>query len=150
MIKFRSVVATFLATLMVALLLFSNVAEARPVKSSTYTSEQLEQIQDYVSELSAIRDRLPELADLIQKENWVFTRNFIHGPLGEFRLKLSTLSRALLPKAQAEARKLSNEIFEDLVAIDQAAQDRNYPAAVRNYAEIVKDFDAFLQLAPKA
>jgi photosystem II protein PsbQ len=151
MVKYRSIVSVLLATVVAVLMLFGNpVAEARTVKTPTYTSEQLEQIQSYASELSAIRDRLPELGDLIQKQDWVFTRNFIHGPLGDFRFKMLSLSRLLLPNAQAEANKLAKAVFDDLIAIDLAAQDRKYQPAVSSYAETLKDFDAFLQLVPKA
>jgi photosystem II protein PsbQ len=150
MVKYRSVVSVLLATVIAVLMVFGNpVAQARTVKAPTYTSEQLEQIQVYASELSAIRDRLPELGDLIKQEDWVFTRNFIHGPLGDFRFKMLSLSRLLLPNAQTEARKLAKAVFDDLIAIDLAAQDRKYQSAVRGYAEIVKDFDAFLQLVPQ-
>lgn len=150
MVKYRSILSVLLALVLVVLVNLGSVAEAKPVKAKTYTVEQLEQIQNYASELSAIRDRLPELAVLIQEQDWIFTRNFIHGPLGELRIKMLNLSRNLLPEAQKEARTVAKAVFDNIVAIDQAAQNRDYAQAIRNYAETVRDFDTFLQLIPKA
>jgi len=149
MVKLRSIVVAVLALAFIVLLNFGSVAEAKP-KPQTYTGEQIEQIQSYTSELSALRDRLPELAALIQKQDWIFTRNFIHGPLGELRTKMLNVSRYVLPDAQPRIRAAAKLVFDNLVAIDEAAEVSNYKAAIRNYAETVRDFDAFLQLLPKA
>ncbi len=80
MIKFRTVLVIVLSLVAVVLLNLGNVAEAkRPAKPLSYTSEQISQIQATASDLSSIRDRMPELANLIQKQDWVFVGNFIHG-----------------------------------------------------------------------
>lgn len=151
MAKYRSVLSVLLAFALVLLLNLGAVAEAKTkAKPATYTPEQLELIQGYADELAAARDRLPELATLIQSQDWTFTRNFIHGPYGELRTTMLNLARNLLPSAQEPARKAAKAVFDNLVAIDQAAQDQNYKVAIRNYAETLRDFEAFLQLIPKA
>jgi photosystem II protein PsbQ len=148
--KFRAVLTVILALAAVVLLNLGSVAEAkRPAKPLTYTSDQITEIQESAAELSSIRDRLPELADLIQKQDWVFVRNFLHGPLGEIRTKMSLLSQKLLPTDQKQARTIAKAVADNLVAIDQASKDENYKAAIRNYAETIRDLDAFLQLAPR-
>jgi photosystem II protein PsbQ len=150
MSKYRSIFAAILAVAVVVLLSFGGVAEAKRVaKPPSYTSEQIAQIQEYASELSAIKDRLPELADLIQKQDWVFVRNFIHGPLGELRAKMAFASQNLLGEDQKQARAAAKTVVDNLVAIDQAAQAENYKLAIRNYAETVRDLDNFLSLLPK-
>lgn len=146
MTKYRSLISLLLAFVATLLVSCSSPAEIKP---PTYSSEQISQIQGYAAEISALRDRLPELQKLIQKEDWIYVRNFIHGPLGELRFKLTALSRNLLPDAQPEANSLSKEVFDHLVDIDRAAQDSNYKLAVRNYAEALKDLDAFLKLLPQ-
>ncbi|MGA7937396.1 MAG: photosystem II protein PsbQ [Kovacikia sp.] len=149
--KFRAVLAVVLALVAVVLLNLGNVAEAkRPAKPLTYTSEQVAQIQEVASELSTLRGRLPELADLIQQQDWVFVRNFIHGPLGELRTKMGFLTQKLLPNDQKQARSIAKLVADNLVAIDQAAKDGNYKAAIRNYAETIRDLDSFLQLVPNS
>jgi photosystem II protein PsbQ len=148
--KFRAVLTVILALAAVVLLNLGSVAEAkRPAKPLTYTSDQITEIQESAAELSSIRDRLPELADLIQKQDWVFVRNFLHGPLGEIRTKMSLLSQKLLPTDQKQARTIAKAVADNLVAIDQASKDENYKAAIRNYAETIRDLDAFLQLVPR-
>lgn len=150
MVKYRSILTAVLAVVMVVLLSFGSVAEAkRAAKPQSYTSEQIEQIQDYASQLSAVRDKMPELADLIQKQDWVFVRNFIHGPLGELRSKMTFVAQTLLGDDQKQARATAKAVFDNLVAIDQAAQEKNYKVAIRNYAETLRDFDSFLTLLPK-
>lgn len=149
MIKYRSILAAVLAVVMVVLLSFSDVAEAKRIaKPPSYTSEQIAQIQAYASELSTVRDRLPELADLIQKQDWVFVRNFIRGPLGELRTKMMFVSQNLLGEDQKQARAAAKAVFDNLIAIDQAAQKEDYKLAIRNYAETLRDFDGFLNLLP--
>lgn len=151
MVNYRSVVACILALITAFLLNMGHAEAAKKVKKPpTYTAEQLQQIQEYATDLKAMRDRLPELATLITQKDWTFARNFIHGPLGELRIEMLNLSRTLLPDAQKSAQTLSKTVFDDLVAIDLAAQNKNYQTAIRNYADALKDFDAFLALVPEA
>ncbi|MCL1474502.1 photosystem II protein PsbQ [Argonema antarcticum] len=145
--RYRSFLALVLAFL-TAFLVSCGTPEVK--KPPTYTTAQSELIQQYVSGIEASRDRLPELAKLVQDENWVFVRNFIRGPLGELRSRIAGVERNLLPDARPKAREAAKELFESLVLIDQAAQNRNYKAAISNYAEIQKNLNAFLALAPKA
>jgi photosystem II protein PsbQ len=150
MSKFRPILAVLLALVTVFMLNVGSVTAAKTKKPQVYTSEQLEQIKTYATDLQAIRDRFPELAALIQKQDWTFTRNFIHGPLGELRIQTLNLTRNLLPDAQPAALSLSKSLFSDLVAIDLAAEKGTYQPAIRNYAKSVKDLDAFLALVPEA
>lgn len=150
MTKYRSILAVIFAVVAVFLIGFSNPATAKPVKKLTYTSAQIADIQNYANELATMGNRLPELQDLIQKEDWTFVRNFIHGPLGDIRVKMSLVAGKLLPDAQKQARQVAREVGNDLVAIDQAAEKREYKTAIRYYGETIKDLEAFFQLLPNA
>lgn len=145
--RYRSFLALVLAFLTAFLVSCGTPTVKKP---PTYTPAQIEQIQQYVSGIEALRDRLPELAKLIQDENWVFVRNFIRGPLGELRSRIAGVERNLLPDAQAKAHQTAKELFESLVAIDRSAQNGDYKAAISNYAAIQKNLNAFLEQAPKA
>lgn len=147
MTKHRSILSIFLA--LVAVLLIS-CGSPTVAKVPTYTPEQVAEIQSYAKEVSAMRDRLPELQDLIQKEDWTFVRNFIHGPLGELRVKMSAVTRDLLPNAQKPSRQAAKEVFDALVTIDRAAEETDSELATRKYSEAVKAFAAFFQLVPQA
>jgi photosystem II protein PsbQ len=111
---------------------------------------QIEQIQRYVPEIVALRDRTSrELQRSIQRRDWIDVSNFIHGPLGELRLEMINVSRKLLPKDQERASQLSRDFFDNLVKIDQAAKDGQSERVKLNYREALADLDNFLQLIPK-
>jgi photosystem II protein PsbQ len=147
MIRHRSILALILAFVAVVLVSCSSPTAAKP---PTYTSTQLEQLETYRSDLAVMRDRFPELATLITQQQWTSAKNFIHGPLGELRRKMSLVSRNLLPDAQKQANELSQDIFNHLVKIDQAADETDYTTAIRNYNEVVQDIEAFFNLIPSA
>lgn len=138
-----SVVLALVATVLVAC---GGATEAKA--PPTYTPDTIAAIDRYMTPISTARSRMGELETLIEKENWVFARNFIHGPLGQLRGSMSYVSRNLLPGDQTEATKAADEVFEHLNNIDSAAKERNYPLARQQYKEALADFDAFLKLIP--
>ncbi|MBW4581001.1 MAG: photosystem II protein PsbQ [Tildeniella nuda ZEHNDER 1965/U140] len=146
MVKYRSAIAFILMLITVTCVSFGCTAAE---KSVSYTTTQVEEIQTYAAEVSELRDRLPELATLVEKQNWTFVRNFIHGPLGELRTKMVYISRNLLPDDQIKARDRAKETFKSLVAIDAAAEKEDYKAAVRSLDKTIKGLDSFLELVPQ-
>jgi photosystem II protein PsbQ len=146
MARYRSVLAVVLAA--VAAFLVSCGSPTATAKAPTYTSAQLAQIEQYAAEVESLRDRLVELPPLIQQQQWTDVESFLHGPMGELRVKMSRLARSLMPKAQSDAQNAAKEVFEHLIVIDEAAQTRDTTKALRNYNEALKDFDTFFQLIP--
>ncbi|MFM7311636.1 MAG: photosystem II protein PsbQ, partial [Cyanobium sp.] len=49
----------------------------------TLSPEAISAITRQAEGFLVARDRLPDLADLVNSRNWVFTRNLIHGPMQE-------------------------------------------------------------------
>jgi photosystem II protein PsbQ len=147
MTRTRSIFALMMAFLMAFLVSCSSVEAKVP---TTYTTAQIQQIQRYVPTLTELRSRMDKLGTLIQQRNWVDTRTYIHGPLGDLRNTMRTVSGSLLPKAQAQAVDLTKSLFTDLVNIDLAAKDLDYAKVTASYQKAVNDFDSFLQLIPKA
>ena len=143
----RSIFALMMAFLMAFLVSCSSVEAKVP---TTYTTAQIQQIQRYVPTLTEFRSRMDKLGTLIQKRNWVDTRTYIHGPLGDLRNTMKTVSASLLPKSQQQAVDLTKSLFADLVDIDLAAKDLDYAKVTASYQKAVNDFDTFLQLIPKA
>lgn len=146
MAKFRSILALVFCTLLAIVMVGCGSPTA--VKP-TYTPERIAEIQGYSKDLQELSDRLPELQDLLQKEDFIFARNFIHGPLGEIRVIMSRIAGDLLPNDQKAARDLAKQIANDLVEIDQASASNNYKEAIRNYGETVKDLELFNKLIPQ-
>lgn len=146
MARYRSILTCVLVLITTLLVSCGNPTT---VKGPLYTSEQLEQIQHYTEEVQTLRDRMLELPPLVQQKKWTDVESFIHGPLGELRTRMSRLARTLEPKAsQQSALEAAKDVFGHLIAIDEAAQNRDSNKALLNYNEALKDFDAFLQLVP--
>lgn len=144
--RFRAVVGVLLAAMATFLVSCGGGPEA---VAPTYTPEKISQLQTYVNRIEATRKRLPELANYIEKDNWVNVDNFTHGPLGQLRSELTRLSNQLLPDDQKNAKALSAEILGHLENIDVATDNRNYESAIAQYREFVGDFDAFLSIVPE-
>ena len=142
----RSFFALMMAFLMTFLVSCSSVEAKVP---TTYTTAQIQQIQRYVPTLTEFRSRMDNLGTLIQKKNWIDAKTYIHGPLGELRGTMKTVSATLLPKSQQQAADLTKSLFADLVEIDNAAKVGNYAKITASYQKAVNDFDTFLQLIPK-
>ena len=143
----RSIFALMMAFLMAFLVSCSSVEAKVP---TTYTAAQIQQIERYVPTLTEFRSRMDKLGTLIQKRNWVDTRTYIHGPLGDLRNTMKMVSASLLPSSQKQAVDLTKSLFADLVNIDLAAKDLDYAKVTASYQKAVNDFDSFLQLIPKA
>ncbi|WP_445242861.1 photosystem II protein PsbQ [Microcoleus sp. POL10_C6] len=74
----------------------------------------------------------------------------MHGPLGDLRNVMKTVSASLLPSSQQQAVDLTKSLFTNLVNIDLAAKELDYAKVTASYQKAVNDFDTFLQLIPKA
>jgi photosystem II protein PsbQ len=115
----------------------------------TYTQAQLQKIQEYSTDVIAVRDRAQELEQLIDKGDWIMVGNFIHGPMAEARYDMNYIVSNLLPKEQQTARKVARTMFEHLVKIDQAATSGNANNAYSNYRAAYADLDQFIKLIPE-
>ena len=148
MVRYRSILSLILA--LVATFLVSCGSPTDAKVPQTYTTAQVEQIQEYVPSILALRDRMKEIPSMIQRRDWIDLSDFIHGPLGELRLKMTYVTRNLLPKDQEGARETTRKLFDDLVKIYQAAEQSDPKKALLNYQDALKDLDAFLKYVPEA
>lgn len=147
MLRFRSILSLVLV-LITTFLVSCGSPEAKVPQ--TYSPEKIEQLQVYLTPINEAREKMATVADLIAKKNWVDTRTYIHGPLGQLRSQMLNLSRSLLPKDQAVAADLAKEVFGHFERIDAAAKDKNAELANAQFREALKDFDRFLDLIPTA
>jgi photosystem II protein PsbQ len=146
--RYKAVLAVIL--ILVATFWVTTASYAAKIKPPKYTAAQIEQIQAYVPPITEMQERMASIAPLIQDERWVDIDNFIHGPLGELRERMGRLSRNLKGSDQAAAKQIATSLFNHLVGIDTAAQDKDYGLASQNYDAALKDLERFLSLAPKA
>ncbi|MTJ10635.1 photosystem II protein PsbQ [Anabaena sp. UHCC 0204] len=115
----------------------------------SYTAAEVAKIQEYVPGIKAVRDRAPELQNLIAKGEWINVGNFIHGPMTEARSNMTYVIPNLALQNQAKARQISKDLLKDLVKIDQAATVGNTSQALSNCKDVFVDIDKFLELVPE-
>ena len=115
----------------------------------TYTPEKLQKVATYRIPFDIARDRISELGEYIDNEDWVNADTFIHGPLGSIRRDLTYLSRALLDDEQEPALEAAKDIFKHFENIDAAISETDYNTAISQYKEVVSDLDAYATLLPQ-
>lgn len=145
--RYRSILACLFA--LVAVFVVS-CGSAEVVAPPTYTNTQLQQIQKYNTNISALRDRMTgELQTSISERDWVNVDNFIHGPLGTMLQEMNYAIRNLLPDEQPAARKVAKELFNDLVKVGEAAEVADQRSTQTSYQQALQDVDNFLELLPQ-
>lgn len=141
--------AVFSLMLVIIAVFLVNLGQATAApKAPTYTPEQLEQIQRYKTDVNELRDRMLEIPLLVQRRQWGDVQTFIHGPLGELRTKMSSLTRSLALESQKPAREAAKDVFGHLLKIDEAAKAEDSRKALSNYNGALQDFDTFLGFVP--
>jgi photosystem II protein PsbQ len=125
--RYQSILAGILVLFTVFIVSCGSPAVKAP---PTYSSAQIQQIQISTAKVQEMRDRMPELGETINQRKWTYVGMFIHGPLGTVREQLSRISRnLLLPEEQKAAQKAARALFDDIEAIDAAAQTEDYTRA---------------------
>jgi photosystem II protein PsbQ len=142
---------SILSLVLVAVTVFLVSCGGAPTQAKTisYSPADLELIQRYTSNIKELRDRMLEIPPLVRQQRWRDVETFVHGPLGELRLKMNGVTRLLDASVQEEARSYSKNVFGHLVKIDEAAQLRDARQLLTNYNGALEDFDAFLALIPQ-
>jgi len=143
--RFRSVMGLLLAVMATCLVGCGGANVSQP---TTYSGEQIAQIEIFSPRVTELRDRFPELEDYIQNKDWVNISSFIHGPMGELRARLDRVAVRLLPRDAEQAKYYAEEIGKHLEKLDGAAKDYNQIEAGKQYREALDDFDAFVSLIP--
>lgn len=140
--SFLSVILILVATVLVSC--GSPQASAPP----TYTPEKLQQIETYRIPVDIARDNMSRLKELIQEQDWIDTRSYIHGPLGFLRRDFRYLSDLLLPNDAKQAKEISEDIFLRLENIDAAAKDQDSRTVATEFNKAISDFDEYINLIP--
>lgn len=147
MAHYRSLLGLILAAITVFIVGCGGATVSQP---TTYTPDQIAEIQIYAPRVVELRDRFPELEDYIQTKDWVNIGSFIHGPMGELRTRLGRVAGRLLPQDASQAKALADDLAVRLERLDAAAESYNQIEAGKQYRLALDDFDAFLSLIPNA
>ncbi len=96
----------------------------------------------------AARDRLPELATLVNEKDWTFTRNLIHGPMQEVSRQMLYINQRLLPAERPEATKLADQLKSALAQLDEAAVQQDGDKLRKAYIKVASGFGKYAQILP--
>jgi len=141
-----------LAALLLALVLSVSVAACSGSRASaptTLSPEAISAITRQAEGFLAARDRLPDLAKLVNNRNWVFTRNLIHGPMQEVSREMLYINKLLLPSEQAEATEKAKALKAALADLDEAARLQDGDALRKSYVKVASGFGLYAQLLPE-
>ena len=117
--------------------------------AATISPDNLAAIERQAKGFLDARDRLPELATLVNERNWVFTRNLIHGPMQEVSREMLYINRLLLPADQAEAEARANKLKTSLAQLDEAARLQDAEALRKAYIKVASGFGLYAQVLPE-
>ncbi len=94
------------------------------------------------------RNRLPELAALVNERNWVFTANLIHGPMQEVGREMSYINQRLLPADRPEAQKRAVTLKTAFAQLDEAAKLQDGDKLRKAYIKVASGFGLYAQMLP--
>jgi photosystem II protein PsbQ len=97
----------------------------------------------------ASRDKLPELADLVNRKDWIFTRNLIHGPMQEVGRQMLYINKLLLPADRAEAEERARQLKASLADLDEAARLQDGENLRKAYIKVASNFGRYAQILPE-
>ena len=111
-------------------------------KPPTISPEDMALIERQAEGFLAARNRLPELAALVNDRNWVFTANLIHGPMQEVGREMSYINQRLLPADRPEAEKRATALKTALAQLDDGDKLR------KAYIKVASGFGLYAQVLP--
>ena len=117
-------------------------------KAATLSAEDIAYIDRQAEGFLAARDRLPELAALVNAKDWTFTRNVIHGPMQEVSRQMLYINQRLLPGERAEANKRAEALKAALADLDEAARLQDGNNLSKAYIKVASGFGLYAQILP--
>ena len=139
-----------LALLSLAVVLSFGLAACDGGKSraATLSADDIAVIERQAEGFLAARDRLPELATLVNEKDWTFTRNLIHGPMQEVGREMLYINQRLLPADRPEANKRADALKAALADLDEAAVQQDGDKLRKAYIQVASGFGLYAQVLP--
>ena len=117
-------------------------------KPATISPDDMAVIRRQVEGFTAAKERLPELAQLVNERDWTFTRNLIHGPMQEVGREMLYINQRLLPQDRAQANDLAAALKEAMADLDEAARLQDGARLQKAYVEVATGFSNYSQVIP--
>ncbi len=97
--------------------------------------------------ISKIQAEVEHLQELVDNQEWVNVRSYIHGPMGMTRKELASLALGVTGEQQKQIQKANRQVLTSLEKIDAAAEDfdaQRLRAAQSSLRDSVAALDALL------
>jgi len=134
---------------LVVVMSFGLVAcDSGKAKAATLSPDDIAYIERQAEGFLAARDRLPELATLVNEKDWTFTRNVIHGPMQEVGRQMLYINQRLLPSERAVANKRAEALKASLAELDEAARLQDGNNLSKAYIKVASGFGLYAQVLP--
>ena len=117
-------------------------------KPPTISDVDMALIERQAEGFLAARNRLPELAELVNERNWVFTANLIHDPMQEVGREMSYINQRLLPADRPEANKLAQNLKTAMAQLDEATKLQDGDKLRKAYIQVASGFGLYAQVLP--
>ena len=117
-------------------------------KTPTISPDDMAVIRRQAEGFTDAKDRLPELAKLVNQRDWTFTRNLIHGPMQEVGREMLYINQRLLPQDRAAANELATALKEALADLDEAARLQDGARLQKAYVAVATGFSNYEQVIP--
>ena len=117
-------------------------------KTPTISPDDMAVIRRQAEGFTDAKDRLPELAKLVNQRDWTFTRNLIHGPMQEVGREMLYINQRLLPQDRAGANELATALKEALADLDEAARLQDGARLQKAYVAVATGFSNYEQVIP--
>ena len=127
---------------------FISPAEAKGKAAKTISPEDMAVIRRQAEEFMEAKDRLPELATLVNERDWGFTRNLIRGPMQPLGREMLYINQRLLPQDRKEADKRAAELKTALAELDEAARLQDGSRLTKEYSRVASGFGAYTEMIP--
>ena len=118
------------------------------VNAAGINPDDLAVIRRQAAAFEATKSRLPDLARLVSDEDWVFTRNVLHGPMQEVGREMSYINQRLDRSERKDADKIARKLKEALADLDEAARLQDGSRLQRSYSNLAASFDAYSDVIP--
>ena len=118
------------------------------VNAAGINPNDLAVIRRQAAAFEATKSRLPDLARLVSEEDWVFTRNLLHGPMQEVGREMSYINQRLDRSERKDADKTARKLKEALADLDEAARLQDGSRLQRSYSNLATSFVAYSDVIP--
>lgn len=137
-----------LAAICLCVVLSLGLMAPAAVNAAGINPNDLAVIRRQAAAFEATKSRLPDLARLVSEEDWVFTRNLLHGPMQEVGREMSYINQRLDRSERKDADKIARKLKEALADLDEAARLQDGSRLQRSYSNLATSFDAYSDVIP--